>query len=105
GGRIIRNKLFFYFNNEGLRYVLPSGGPIYIPSPAFANYVLNNLKANNPAAVPLYTTAFNLYGNSSGSGRATPVTAAVKNLGCGDFTGGGFGTSQPCASTFRSTVN
>jgi hypothetical protein len=106
GGRIIKNKLFFFFDNEGLRYVLPSGGPIFIPSPAFGNYVLNNLKANNPAAVPLYTTAFNLYGNSSGSSRATAVTAALDPaLGCGDFTGGGFGTSLPCANTFRSTVN
>ncbi len=106
GGRIIKNKLFFFFNNEGLRYVLPSGGPIYIPTPAFASYVLNNLQLKNPAAVPFYTTAFNLYANSSGSARATPVTAAIDpTLGCGDFTGGGFGTSQPCASTFRSTVN
>jgi len=106
GGRIIKNKLFFFFDNEGLRYVLPSGGPIFIPTPAFSSYVLNNLKTTNPAAVPFYTTAFNLYGNSSGSGRATPVTAALDPaLGCGDFSGGGFGTSQACASTFRSTVN
>jgi len=68
---------------------------------------LNNLKSTNPAAVPFYTTAFNLYANSSGSPRATPVTATLDPLlGCGDFTGGGFGPSgQPCASTFRSTVN
>src|SRR5579863_9444139 len=107
GGRIIKNKLFFFFDNEGLRYVLPSGGPIYIPSPAFASYVLNNLKTTNPAAVPFYTTAFNLYANSSGSSRATPVTATTDPmLGCGDFSGGGFGPGgQPCASTFRSTVN
>jgi len=106
GGRIIKDKLFFFFDNEGLRYVLPSGGPIYIPSPAFASYVLNNLQATNPAAVPFYTTAFNLYANSSGSSRAVPVTAAIDPaLGCGDFTGGGFGTTLPCANTFRSTVN
>ncbi|HLK70026.1 MAG TPA: carboxypeptidase regulatory-like domain-containing protein [Bryobacteraceae bacterium] len=106
GGRIIKNKLFFFFDNEGLRYVLPSGGPIYIPSPSFASYVLNNLQTKNPAAVPFYTTAFNLYGNSSGSSRATPVNAGIDPaLGCGDFTGGGFGTTQPCANVFRSTVN
>jgi len=106
GGRIIKNKLFFFFDNEGLRYVLPSGGPIFIPTPAFGNYVLNNLRTTNPAAVPLYTTAFNLYGGSSGSSRATPVTASIDPaLGCGDFVGGGFGTTQACASTFRSTVN
>jgi Carboxypeptidase regulatory-like domain len=106
GGRIIKNKLFFFADNEGLRYVLPGGGPVYIPTPAFSSFVLNNVRATNPAALPFYTTAMNLYGGASGAARATPVTTALDpSLGCGDFTGGGFGTTQPCAGTFRSTVN
>src|SRR5262249_48104663 len=28
GGRIIKDKLFFFADNEGLRYVLPGGGPV-----------------------------------------------------------------------------
>jgi hypothetical protein len=97
-----------------LRYVLPGGGgDVFIPTSAFSTYVLNNLKANNPASVPLYTTALNLYGTSSGAGRATPVTLAtdpyvkgVSGMGCGDFSGtAGFGNTTPCAATFRSTVN
>jgi hypothetical protein len=106
-GPIVKNKLFFFFDNEGLRYVLPSGGPVYIPTTDFASFVLNNLKATNSPAVPLYTTAFNLYANSSGSGRATPVTKAIDDqLGCGDFTGtAGYGVTKPCAATFQSTVN
>ncbi len=68
GGPIIKNKLFFFFDNEGLRYVLPGGGPVYIPTTAFANYVLSNLQATNPAAVPFYQKAFNLYAGSSGAG-------------------------------------
>ncbi len=107
GGRIIKNKLFFYYDNEGLRYVLPSGGPVYIPTPSFATYVLNNLKQVNAPAVPLYTTAFNLYAGSSGSSRATGVTPAIDPLlGCGDFAGtAGWGVTQPCAAVFRDTVN
>lgn len=107
GGRIIKNKLFFYYDNEGLRYVLPGGGPVYIPTAAFSTYVLNNLNANNTAAVPFYTTAMNLYAGASGAPRATPVTAALDPaLGCGDFAGtGAWGVTQPCAATFRSTVN
>lgn len=108
GGPIIRNKLFFFIDNEGLRYVLPGGGgAIYIPTTDFANYVLGNLAANNPAAVPFYQQAFKLYAGSSGTARATPLTAAQDPaLGCGDFAGtAGFGTSIPCAATFRSTVN
>lgn len=96
GGPIIKNKAFFFVDNEGLRYVLPGGGPVYIPTPAFASSVLSHLSATNPAAVPLYTTAFNLYAGASGASRATPVAAS-----CGDLTA----FSGPCAETFRNTVN
>jgi hypothetical protein len=107
GGRIIKNKLFFYYDNEGLRYVLPSGGQAYIPTSNFATYVLNNLAATNPAATSIYTNAFKLYAGASGAPRATPVTAALDPaLGCGDFAGtGSWGVTQPCAQTFRSSVN
>jgi hypothetical protein len=107
GGPIKKNKAFFFFDNEGIRYVLPSGGPpVFIPTTDFASYVLNNLKTNNPAAVPFYTTAFNLYAGASGVGRATPATTADDPaLGCGDFAASGFGTTRPCAQKFRSTVN
>jgi hypothetical protein len=108
GGRIIRNKLFFFVDNEGLRYVLPGGGgAVYIPTTDFANYVLGNLTATNAAALPFYQKAFNLYAGSSGAARATPVTPDIDPaLGCGDFAGtAGFGTSTPCARYFRSTVN
>jgi hypothetical protein len=107
GGRIIKNKLFFFYNNEGMRYVLPSGGPVYIPTSDFSTYVLNNLKANNAPAVGLYTTAFNLYSTSSGASRARPFTVADDAaLGCGDFAGtAGWGVTKPCASVFQSSVN
>ncbi len=103
GGPAIKNKLFFFVDNEGLRYVLPGGGPVYVPSPQFEQYITANLTANNPAALPFYQKAFGLYNNSSGSGRTTADPNA--GLGCGDFAVGAFGTSVPCALTFRSTVN
>jgi hypothetical protein len=107
GGPILKNKLFFFIDNEGIRYVLPSGGPVYIPTTAFSNFVLTNLQANNAAAVPFYTKALNLYAGASGAARATPVTAAIDPaLGCGDFAGTGpWGVTQPCARTFQNTAN
>lgn len=114
GGPIVKNKAFFFFDNEGLRYVLPSGGPVYFPTTNFASYVLSHLTATNPTAVPLYQTAFNLYAGASGAARAVPVTnsfdpfvAGTSGLGCGDFSGtAGWGTgTQACARTFQSTVN
>ncbi len=110
GGPVIKNKLFFYVDNEGLRYVLAAGGPVYIPTTDFSNYVLSNLQATNPAALPLYQNIFNLYNTSSGIGRAKPVTTTDDpsgKYGCGLFAGtAGFGTAAtPCAQTFRSNVN
>jgi hypothetical protein len=108
GGPILKNKLFFFFDNEGLRYVLPGGGQAYIPTTDFASYVLSHLQATNSAAVPIYTTAMSLYNGASGAGRSTPVTSDVDSaLGCGDFAGtDGWGTgSKACARGFRSTVN
>jgi hypothetical protein len=120
GGPIKKDKLFFLVDQEGLRYVLPSGGPpIFIPTPAFSTYVLNNLKATNSAAVPFYTKALGLYAGASGAARATPVTQADdrtilptpkdagSGLGCGDITGtqGSYGITTPCALKFQSTVN
>jgi len=110
GGPIKRNKLFFNFDHEGLRYVLPGGGPVYIPTADFSSYVLNNIKVNNAAAAPFYTTALNLYAGSSGTSRAVPLNKGQDpDLGCGDFSGkAGFGNvagGKPCAALFQSTVN
>jgi hypothetical protein len=111
-GPVKRNKMFFNFDHEGLRYVLPGGGPVFIPTSDFSTYVLNNLKANNPTAVPFYTNALNLYAGSSGASRAVPLNKSDDpDLGCGDFSGtAGFGNvktgvGKPCASQFQSTVN
>jgi len=107
GGPIKKDKLFFYVDQEGMRYVLPNSGPIYIPTTNFASYVLANLTANNPSAVPFYTKAFNLYATSTGVSRAVNVGAAEDPaLGCGAFVGGGFGPNGlPCARKFQSSVN
>ncbi|MBV8844411.1 MAG: carboxypeptidase regulatory-like domain-containing protein, partial [Bryobacterales bacterium] len=119
GGPIKKDKAFFFFDNEGLRYVLPSGGPIYIPTTAFSSAVLANLARTNAPAVPFYQQALNLYGNSSGAGRARPLTTADDPaLGCGDLVtlngagtagvssvAGPFGVTQPCARVFQDSTN
>jgi hypothetical protein len=48
GGRVKRDKLFFFYDKEGLRYAPPSGAPIYIPAAALANYVLTICKVPIP---------------------------------------------------------
>jgi hypothetical protein len=104
GGRIIRNKLFFYFNTEGLRLVIPSGGPAFIPTANFETAVLAHLNSSGHAdSVPFYQTIFNLYNNSTGASRATPTAGG----GCGlTFTAlAGFGAGNPCTNTFQANVS
>jgi hypothetical protein len=108
GGPIFKDKLFFFFDYEGLRYVLPGGGQVFRPTTVFANATLANLAAGAHAnEVPYYTTIFNLYKGAPGSSGAA---AALGN--CGDLAGtpvpgGGVfdDATHPCAETFQSTVN
>src|SRR5215467_9699181 len=110
GGPIVKNKLFFFADQEGLRFVLPgTSGNQYLPTPAFATFVENNIAANpaTAATLPWYQNVFNLYSGAPGASRATLLTAADDSaLGCGDFAGtSGFGTSTACAMKFTSNQN
>lgn len=112
GGPIVRNKLFFFLDSEGLRYVLPGGGtPVYVPTTQFANAVVANLQATQPNEVATYQKMFQLYAGAPGAGAATPNPG---DGGCGDLAAKGttiisgvaFGTGgAPCTATFRSEVN
>src|SRR5271166_5106631 len=73
GGPIIKNKTFFFFDTEGLRFILPNTLPTTIPSPAFATAVLNNVGAVQPAELPLYTQMLNLFANAKGASNAQPL--------------------------------
>jgi len=119
GGPIVKNKVFFFYDNEGLRYVLPGGGLVYVPSQQFETAAIANLNATNPGAVSFYNNIFKLYNGAPGASRATPVSTGVDpGQGCGDIynydpTGSVVLSSSqtsipvgtPCALTFRSTVN
>jgi hypothetical protein len=107
GGPIKKDKLFFFYDNEGLRYVLPSSSAAFVPSPQFETATLANISANQAAELPYYQNMFKLYNGASNIGLAKPVTTADDpQLGCGDFSGaapggGTFGVDTPCALQFR----
>jgi outer membrane receptor protein involved in Fe transport len=113
GGPIKKDKLFFFYDNEGIRYVLPGGGaPEYLPTAAFASAVQTNINAKQPGESAFYTNIFALYAGAPGGSRATALTTG--SLGCGTAFvgtpapgGGTFGTAGgvACSQTFRSDVN
>src|SRR5271170_303635 len=92
GGPIVRNKLFFFFDSEWVRIALPIVTATTVPTPAFQNYVLQQLPLGGtdsvtgsvyqaaPQSVPFYQKMFSLYGNTNG----TPLTV----LGCPFDVGG-----------------
>jgi hypothetical protein len=93
GGPIVHDKLFFFFDSEWVRIALPIVTATTVPTPAFQNYVLQQLPLGgtdsvtgsfylpSPQSVPFYQKTFSLYGNTSG----TPLTV----LGCPFDVGGG----------------
>ena len=112
GGYIFKDKLFAYVDDEGLRYVSASRNAVTIPTTAFANAVLANVAANQPAELSYYKSIFGLYAGANGAAAAIPLTPALDaQLGCADFNQGGFG-QQPngslgtaCGATYTSNNN
>ncbi len=85
GGPILKDKLFFFTDLEGIRIVLPQLLNAIVPSSAFQTYVLQQLPIGNqvdpasgvllppePGEVPLYNTLFGLVGTPTGTPIALP---------------------------------
>jgi hypothetical protein len=110
GGPIIKDRLFFFADYEGLRYVLPSSsGFVTFPTPTLATYIEQNV----PSSVAgLYALAMNDYTKSAAYKTAIPVANGSAGnqdpnglLGCGDGdpadqAGGLSGTPAPGGGFF-----
>ena len=82
GGPIIKNRTFFFFDNEGLKFVLPVTDILTVPSPQFASAVLANVTATQPNEAATYQKMFNLYQGVPGysGASALPNTTACNSL-------------------------
>jgi hypothetical protein len=122
GGPIIKDKVYFFADFEGLRYVLPgASGLVNFPSTQLQSYILSTIPS---AAVGLYQQAFAAYKSAPAYASAAPVTTgsgtaqdASGALGCGPTADGGlqgtptgigshvFGVDTPCISTAFGQAN
>ena len=100
GGPIIKDKTFFFMDTEGLRLLIPTSQPVFVPSQAFQTATLANLATNgNAAEIPFYNQLFSVFNGAPGISRATPVA----NGGCDG--GVALAGSAPCVNQFQSNIN
>ncbi|HEY6273854.1 MAG TPA: carboxypeptidase regulatory-like domain-containing protein [Terriglobales bacterium] len=86
GGPLVHDKLFFFLDSEWVRIALPIVSPTTVPTPAFEDYVLDQLPLGGrdavnggqypaqPQLVPFYQKLFSLFQTTAG----TPLAV----LGC-----------------------
>src|SRR6185437_2455936 len=107
GGPIKRDKLFFFADYEGLRYILPNSGYFTAPSPQLESYSMNTIANEGlPVDVSNFATqTFNLYNAAVTKYGAKPASDTSTALGCGPAASGGLeGAAAPGGGTFGSNV-
>ena len=98
GGPIKKDKLFFYADNEGIRYIVPSTQQVYSPTPQYVNATLANLAAVDPAALPVYRQLFNFYQTAPGYSGSTAFGPG--DGGCGIP---GFAPGENCFGQYQAS--
>jgi hypothetical protein len=101
GGPIIKNKLFFFVDQEGLYYALPSVQTVNLPTAAFSAAILSNINTLSPSQLPYYTQEMALYAGSpvNGAAQANPYPTSSGG-GCGFATS----TGAPSSATIGGTL-
>jgi Carboxypeptidase regulatory-like domain len=80
GGPIKKDKLFFFVDTEGIRYIVPSTTTVQIPTADFLNDTIANLQSGGPVAngynaasantIATYQAAAKIWGATPGSGNS-----------------------------------
>lgn len=91
GGPILKSKLFFFADTEGIRYILPTAGYLNFPNADMQSTILHNVSSGSAQlysqmfktvnSAPSYTTAAPV---TNGSG---PLQDSNNLMGCGSYAG------------------
>src|SRR5947209_8900766 len=106
GGPIRKGRLFFFFDSEGLRLLIPQIYFVTIPSMEFEAATMAKIDAKfGPASAShaFYQRIFDLY-DAAPAGNKVASGIGPADLGCAGFSlPNGLGTSIPCARSFFKT--
>jgi len=106
GGPIVKEKLFFFFDTEGMELLLPQLFFVIMPSRQFEAATINNIDAQfGPASASdaFYKRIFALYNATPGAASASVGGFSLRTdpTGCTGFQG--LGPGVPCAVHFVTT--
>jgi hypothetical protein len=111
GGPIKKDKLFFFFDTEGLALLIPVGPvSVVLPSTQFEAATIANIDAKFGAASAsdsFYKQIFNLYNGAPGAATALPggPSPSQDPTGCTGFIGPNhLGTTVPCAVHYETIL-
>src|SRR3569833_73419 len=101
GGHKKHNKTFFFVDDEGLRFIVPSSQSVVIPTQAFANAVLANVTNLHQSEAATYKQMLNVLLNAPGSSNAhvLPNIKACYSLSLPGFDP----TTQACSAQIEAT--
>jgi hypothetical protein len=109
GGPIAKDKLFFFFDTEGMHLVLPQPTYVVLPTPAFETATIKNIDkifGSTSASHKFYKQVFDLYNQTPGASAAQPGNFG-DSLGCNGWTDPNdlndpqaVGVGTPCAKHF-----
>ena len=107
GGPVVKNRLFFFIDYEGMRFLLPNVDQIFAPTPAFITAAEANVASLHPGESTTYNQLMSFWQNAPGYAAAASnpanFNAPVSGDSCDSLALTGWTAGTPCSLTYTAT--